>query len=677
MKTIKTLVGFGNGWQNALANGRKLVGVAFGVATILPMAVEAVNFPDADGSHDIASGAAWGGALPTTETEVAITGKTQTVTANSDVTFSSALLKNGLATGTTTGGTLTFDMTGQSNRKLYFYGFNQGGAKVSTVFKGGYWDFGGKYFCNAGSSAGAYGSDKLVAISDGAIITNTAACSLGYVGNQKNLRLSLSGQSQLHIGGMFNFAQTETGSPSTNIVEVTDGSVMTVAGKFQWDNPSVSWGNAFDYRDYVIVDGDGSSLKLLSSDIARFRMRGGGAMVVRNNGALDAKTLVLGWKYTRNNLLRVESGASASVSSVYMSGYYSAAGTTYMSSPDAAVDGLRNNRVEVLNGGTLQVGGTFCMAYGESQSGNTLVVSNGTFKASVFALAQANGADTSTNQCVYIQGPDAVFDIPAVNDNAMFRCSHSEWNVELGAKFMPSATFSYTIGGLHDNVLRVASGASLTNVAITTSMMSKTAAIATRNNRLVAESGAIVTGQYVYVVGSNCVFRVDNAMVGLTENGETHVSIGIGRSRQTSGEIMGGASTNCALVVAGANPKIALGGNLEVKQGSSIVFELPENGFADNSPRISTTGAVTLDEGCAIDFTGAAAMLAGLQHNHVNAEYVLIENPSEKEFASDGVVAAAQASLGDMFKLTKRVVDGKNQLVLKGGYKQGFVLVVR
>ena len=676
MKTTKMLGG--NGWRNSFANGRRLVGVALVMATMLPMAAKAVNFPDADGSHDIASIAAWGGALPTTETEVAITGKTQTVTANSDVMLSSALLKNGLTTHYNY--TLTFDMTEQPDRKLYFSGFNQGGAKVRTAFKGGYWDLGGRYFCNAGNTTGAYGDNKFVTISDGAIITNTAACYLAYTG-QKNIRLALSGESQLHLGGAFGFSQTQTSRPddsSSNIVEVTEGSIMAVGGKFQWDNPSSpTWADALDgYYDYVIVDGEGSSLKLQASDIARFRIKGGAAMIVRNNGALDAKALVLGWKYTRNNLLRVESHGTTSVSSVFMSGY-GASNNSYMSLPDATVDGLRNNRVEVLDGGTLEISGTFCMAYGESQSGNMLVVSNGTFKAATFAMAQINASDTSTNQYVRIQGPDAVFDIPAVNNNAMFSCSHSEWNVELGAKFMPSATFSYTKDRLHDNVLRVASGASLTNVAITTSKMTTGTSIATWNNRLVAESGAVVTGQYVYVVGSNCVFRVDDAMVWLTENSESHVAIGIGRSRQTSGEIMGGASTNCSLIVAGTNPKITLGGDLEVKQGSRILFELPTNGFADNSPRISTTGAVTMDDGCTIEFTGAEAMLAGLQHNHVNAEYVLIENPSENVFVSDDVVAAAQVTLGDAFRLTKKVVGGKNQLVLKGGYKQGFVLVVR
>ena len=213
-------------------------------------------------------------------------------------------------------------------------------------------------------------------ISDGAIITNTAACYLAYTG-QKNIRLALSGESQLHLGGAFGFSQTQTSRPddsSSNIVEVTEGSIMAVGGKFQWDNPSSpTWADALDgYYDYVIVDGEGSSLKLQASDIARFRIKGGAAMIVRNNGALDAKTLVLGWKYTRNNLLRVESHGTTSVSSVFMSGY-GASNNSYMSLPDATVDGLRNNRVEVLDGGTLEISGTFCMAYEESQSGNMLV----------------------------------------------------------------------------------------------------------------------------------------------------------------------------------------------------------------------------------------------------------------------------------------------------------------
>ena len=112
MKTTNMLGGFCNSWRSALPNDLKVIAaLALSAAAMLPIAAEAVNFPDADGSHDIASSTAWGGALPTTETEVAITGKTQTVTANSDVMLSSALLKNGLTTHYNY--TLTFDMIGR------------------------------------------------------------------------------------------------------------------------------------------------------------------------------------------------------------------------------------------------------------------------------------------------------------------------------------------------------------------------------------------------------------------------------------------------------------------------------------------------------------------------------------------------------------------------------------
>lgn len=61
----------------------------------------AANFPDADGSHDIASLAAWGGTLPGESEEVAFTNQSSvTIYAKNDVTFGQ--LVNKLAEKTTT-----------------------------------------------------------------------------------------------------------------------------------------------------------------------------------------------------------------------------------------------------------------------------------------------------------------------------------------------------------------------------------------------------------------------------------------------------------------------------------------------------------------------------------------------------------------------------------------------
>ena len=73
----------------------------------------AANFPDADGSHDIASPAAWGGTLPAATEDVVFTNwSSKTIYAGSDVTF-------GKLVNSQRGGynyTTTFDMTGTPGR---------------------------------------------------------------------------------------------------------------------------------------------------------------------------------------------------------------------------------------------------------------------------------------------------------------------------------------------------------------------------------------------------------------------------------------------------------------------------------------------------------------------------------------------------------------------------------
>ncbi len=642
---------------------------------VITSGVHAVNFPyadgpDASGMFDMSSASAWGGSIPGTTDAVAFTGKTsRVITASSDVTFGQ--LQNCLSAAWNNKLTLTFDMTGQEGRKLNLAGFLGSNGRqdyVSAVFKGGYWDLGGQYFLN--SSSQSYGEYRTVMLSDGAIITNTASLSLAYT-NQKGVRLVLAGASQLHVGGKLAFSQVNTAYNDNNHIMVTNGSTMTVIGELSWDAAPGSWSTAVSrepdddlrYYDKLIVDGDGSKFVSLCSGTDSFNnlsRAGGGALIIRNKGYFEspASYFIVGSIYARYNLLRVESQGHAEINNLWVGIWGSPTG----------IDGLRHHRIEVLDGGVLDCTGTTYLSYGSLESGNTLLVSNGVFKASQFFLAD-NVA--TTNQCVRIQGQDAVFEVTGGCD--MFPCSHSEWTVELGAQISAAQNFSINESktGIHDNVLRVATGAAITNVAMATTTKKWATGVIAWNNKIIAESGATVTGSVVSIVGSNCVFRVDDATVILSgKNGLNIAPYG-------SGTLQGGVSTNCALEVAGTDPKITLSGNLVVKNDSRILFELPQAGFADNTPRISVGGAVTVDSGSAIEFTGAEAMLATLQENHTAAEYVLMENPDTEDFVGDEIVAAAQASLGDSFKLRKRVSGGKNQLVLKGGFQPAFVIIVR
>ena len=80
---------------------------------LLAGSVFAVDFPDADDSHDIASAMAWGGTLPGESDDVAFTNwSSKTFYAGSDVTFGK--LVNGQRGGYNY--TTTFDMTGTPGR---------------------------------------------------------------------------------------------------------------------------------------------------------------------------------------------------------------------------------------------------------------------------------------------------------------------------------------------------------------------------------------------------------------------------------------------------------------------------------------------------------------------------------------------------------------------------------
>ena len=108
------------------------------------------------------------------------------------------------------------------------------------------------------------------------------------------------------------------------------------------------------------------------------------------------------------------------------------------------------------------------------------------------------------------------------------------------------------------------------------------------------------------------------------------------------------------------------------------MFELPEAGYAVGAKPIVADGDVTVDGTSRISFAGAAEMFAAHLAAERNGEYVLVENPEANAFVSDGAVEAAQTELGRGFRLYKRVLDGRNQLVLRvKAVPTGFMLIMR
>lgn len=181
-----------------------------------------VNFPDADGSHDISSEAAWGGTLPGTGDVIAITGAVDTVVhASADVQFGQ--LQNMLTDGKNY--ELTFDQSLYPDVKLKFNGFQFNGvnkSKLGTRFTGGHWDFGGAVF-DTGNNSTSYGNFRTLYVDGGAELTNIASIALGYT-SQYGLLFDLGGKAKVYSSGRFRVTNTKSISASNpNIVRIHDG----------------------------------------------------------------------------------------------------------------------------------------------------------------------------------------------------------------------------------------------------------------------------------------------------------------------------------------------------------------------------------------------------------------------------------------------------------------------
>ena len=648
-----------------------IAAASFAICAANAAIADEVNFPRVASGADISSPAAWGGTLPGVDDTVVFTGLTQTVTANADVEF--GLLRNSLRSGY--GDVLTFDLRNkQPVPTLKFNGFRAGAVSSinnSTVFRGGIFDFKGAGF---GKGNTYYGDGRSYIFSDGAFVTNLSDMVLGFT-NQQRLRVELSGGSKVFVGGNFKFTNNKTARGNENWLKVNGGSLFHVSGIFQWEDDVASWqaaknnqpdGNMF-YKDWVEVSGAGSEIVLLKPSGSNYQYpcgrQGGSRLVVTSNATMTVKSSGIFWtQCTRNNLIRVSEGGLLQVGGTFHGGW------------GDVECGDRSNRVEVLSGGTLSIGGYCHLGYSGGTAGNvgnTLLVSNGTFRCNGFipgyceSTAPAQIAEAASNQLVVIQGPAAVFD-PG-SSFAMFRAPFCEYRVELGGKFNPSpcSSFGLYVPNRHDCTVRARRGgvfefgefsmAHQNTAASDNATALKT--VAAWNNRVIAEAGGVVTGRFLKVQGRACALRVDDSTVVLTNATD---SLAIGYSN-----VYGGMGTNCVLEIAGERPAVKLSGSLAVKTDSRISFELPASGYASGVKPIVAEGAVTVDGTSRISFEGAEEMFAHHQAAHVRADYVLIENPSAKGFLTDAQVAAAQTELGGNFKLYKQVVDGRNQLVLR------------
>lgn len=654
---------------------------ALALLSVLGVRAEKVNFPganavpDAQGRYDLATAANWDGGEIPSASEVSITGTpTVVVTASKDVTLGK--IWNGVTINNyaSTHRQLVFDMTGYATTpRIDAQGYmwaTGGGRYHDTFFKGGYFDWGGKVFCNNGGNDG-YLNYSNIGISDGAVITNANGMKLGYTG-QIGQKVDISGASKVYIAGDFSFQVYGTAAPdftaaAQNSLRIADGSHFEV-NALAWErggdastfNENLPIGQ---YKDWLVV----SNATLTMSGRSSFGCRGYTFTHITADATVTAKdALITGHNVARGNLLRIDNGGTLNASTVY-GGW------------DNAVDkkGLNRNRIEVLENGTLKTSGVFYFCYSMT-CGNVLVVSNGTFACQNF-MWNYNNANYGQNS-VILSGPQASFTINTPS-TPLFGVSPScSFIVENGATYQPaSPAFGYTGTFLSNDVLRVRTGGkfigNLNNTASSVTTTTPAQTISTDCGIVVEDEGE-VESSVVRIGGVDGYLRIDDGKV--TVNGSSGVAQGLQLGFQG---VYGGLATNSVLTLAGSKPELKVNNtkNVTFTRGAKLVYELPADGYDDGVvPFIIDGGSIeNWESGCALELKGAQAMFDRHQELDKRADYTLLRAATGRTFISQNAIAAAAASLPERMSLAV-VDDGTyKRLVLSIKPKRGFLLLFR
>lgn len=615
-------------------NVTKMMPSATVVAVAVVVRAGKVNFPgagaapDAQGRYDLAALSNWdGGALPATSSEVSITG-TPTVVVTASGNIDLGKIWNGVTIDNyaSTHRKLIFDMTGYAasprvNAKGYLWATG-GGRYHDTYLKGGYFDLGGGIFCNDGSNA-AYLNYANLGISDGAVITNASSMKLGYTG-QIGQHIDISGHSKVYINGDFSFQVYGTSAPDftaegQNYLRITDGSHFEV-NALVWERAGDA--TTFDttlplgqYKDFLVVS---NATMTMNSGLSSFGARGYTFTHITDNAAVTGKNgIVFAHDLARGNLLRIDNGGLLRVDGSAYGGWNN----------NVQKSGANSNRVEVLEGGTLDVGTHFYLCYGITE-GNTLFVSNGTFSCGNFYW---NYSDVNYGgSSLILSGENASY-TNKTTTTALFGFSPScTFVIENGATYKPTCdAFGYTGDFLSNDVLCVRTGGKFIG-SLNNSANSKPTAVPAQvistDCGIVVENGGQIESSIVRIGGVNGFLRVDNGK--LTIDGTEGVAQALQLGFQGA---YGGLGTNSVLTLAVTRPEIKVNNakRLTVERGSKIVFELPAEGYDEGIVPLDISGNVGVwESGCALELADTQAMFDRHQKLGKRADYTLMRVPA-------------------------------------------------
>lgn len=407
---------------------------------------------------------------------------------------------------------------------------------------------------------------------------------------------------------------------------------------------------------------------------------GGNTLTVTNNGSVSvAGTIVIGGGNSAySNALVVANGGKVTARTLMMD----------VSSSGKHAWGFSGDRIEVLDGGTLQVSEDFQLGYGSSSGvngfgGGELVISNGTVViGGAFKFA---GGSRCTNYIVRVSGPRASFTVGSTAGNGFFvggaAGPHNSYVFENGADFTsPYPHYSYNSAPKFCTIA-VRTGAKFRTAVGHFHVGGSNTPNGNMTNLFSVASGASLLAESFHVVGYGCELAVSNATVDVSgtvtsasDYGALYGTLSIGTSDRYSDNYYG-KSTNCVLRLSGDMPSvIATNGAVTVRSASTVRYELPAGGYAGISPIIDTS-RLHIDEGSTLELIGAEEMLARHATEGKNGKYILARAKNLE--IPETVLEKARATLpGHVTLKVRDVAEGKKALVL-GVHATGLMILFR
>ena len=592
------------------------------------------NFPNADGSWDLASDAAWSGATFPQSTSDRAT----LVAAEGTYHFSKSTniygigfwVKNGVheidqteyqSVVITAGNSVVI---GDANRP----------GQVATL-RGGTYDL--VTTGNIGPASGWSSGGRNTMTIDGVVVTNANTV---WTGNHtSDNTLVITNRSKVYAKYLRPFYQN---SNSGNLFKLCGGSMLVESATCD-----IATGTG-DHSNTMLIAGEGTVYTNTGASLALLFGVSGYDNVIRvEDGAkmyFGSGAYICNGASGHGNRLEIDGASAYFKSHIYYPRYVSGC----------------SNVISVANGGLLELYGNMLT----TGTNNVVVVSNATIRATSASASDGSlyvgGYDGAVGNKIRVAGPNASFE-PKVMPYLFSRGTGHVFELDDHAVLDRGETL-YLSAYATTNELRILNGARLgVNNFMLRSYLSSTAYL--NGNTVFVGSGAEMS-----ISGFAQVFCADNRIV--VSNGTLSVAVGLSLGAKMDASNEAEKTSGNALVLQGERPKVTIGDALTLANASRVDIDLPTEPYSASWPLV-TAKSVSASATTSISLSGADEFLAA---NEGKSNVTVLSSSSSFGTALDSAIDAANATLPKGLSLVKS--EDSTAIVLRVRPATGLLMLI-